>query len=110
MADTVHLALYARLEAKPGKEAEVEKFLNSGLALVQQEPETVSWYAIRMGPTTFAIFDTFANESGRQAHLSGKVAAALKEKGADLFAETPKIEKLDIIASKTGKSSVEKAA
>lgn len=96
----VTVALYVRLEAKPGKEAEVESFLNSGLALVQEEPETTAWFAIRMGPSTFGIFDAFANESGRQAHLEGKVAAALMEKASDLLAQPPDIKKVDVLAAK----------
>jgi quinol monooxygenase YgiN len=98
-------ALLVRLEAKPGKEAEVESFLNSGLALVNEEPETTAWFAIRMGPSTFGIFDAFPDESGRQAHLNGKVAAALMEKASDLLAQTPVIENVDVLAGKLpGKS------
>jgi quinol monooxygenase YgiN len=94
------VALYVKLEAKPGKEAEVEKFLKDGLALVQQEPATVAWFGIRMGPTTFGIFDAFPDEAGRQAHLNGKVAAALMARAPELLAEPPKIEKIDVLASK----------
>lgn len=96
----VTVALLVRLEAKPGKETEVESFLKGGLALVQDEPETTAWFAIRMGPSTFGIFDAFPNESGRQAHLSGKVAAALMEKASDLLSEPPAIEKVDVLAAK----------
>ena len=96
----VTVALYVRLESKPGKEAEVESFLKGGLALVQEEPDTTAWFAIRMGKSTFGIFDVFPGESGRQAHLSGKVAAALMEKAADLLSQPPRIEKVDIIAAK----------
>ena len=96
----VTVALYVGLEAKPGKEAEVESFLNSGLALVQEEPETTAWFAIRMGPSTFGIFDAFPSESGRQAHLTGKVAAALMEKASDLLAQPPDIKKVDVLAAK----------
>src|SRR5215813_4601151 len=110
MANDVKVALWVRLEAKPGKEADVEKFLRGGLALVEQEPATTTWYAIRLGPSTFGIFDTFADDSGRQAHLSGQVAAALKEKASELFAKPPSIEKIDVIAAKTGRSTAEKAA
>jgi len=95
----VTVGLFVRMEAKPGKEAEVEAFLKSGLALVQEEPETAAWYAIRMGPSTFGIFDAFANDSGRQAHLSGKVAAALMQKAPDLFSQPPAIEKVDVLAA-----------
>jgi quinol monooxygenase YgiN len=96
----VNVGLLVRLEAKPGKEAEVEEFLKSGLALVEEEPETTVWFAIRMGPSTFGIFDAFAGESGRQAHLNGKVAAALMAKAPDLLAKTPVIENVDVLASK----------
>ena len=92
--------MYVRLEAKPGKEAEVESFLNSGLALVQEEPETTAWFAIRMGPSTFGIFDAFSSEAGRQAHLNGKVAAALMEKASDLLAQPPDIKKVEVLAAK----------
>lgn len=89
-----------RLEAKPGKEAEVERFIRDGLPIVQEEPETTAWFGIRIGPSTFGIFDAFPDESGRQAHLSGRVAAALKEKASDLLSQTPVIEKVDILAAK----------
>jgi quinol monooxygenase YgiN len=89
-----------RLEAKPGKESEVEKFIRDGLPIVQEEPATTAWFGVRMGPSTFGIFDTFPDESGRQAHLSGRVAAALKEKASDLLSQPPIIEKVDILAAK----------
>ncbi len=94
-------ALLARLEAKPGKEDQVAEFLRSAVPIVEAEPGTHLWFAVRMGPSTFGIFDTFSDESGRQAHLSGMVAAALKEKAAELFAQPPDIQKLEILASKT---------
>ncbi len=100
----VKLGLYVPLEAKPGKEKDVENFLRDGLALVNEEPATTAWFAIRMGPTTFGIFDVFPDESGRQAHLSGKVAAALMAKAPDLFAKPPNIQKLDVIAAKLPQS------
>ena len=100
MANMVKVALWVRLEAKPGKEADVEKFLRDGLSVVQGEPATTTWYAIKLGPSTFGIFDTFPDEPGRQAHLSGKVAAALKEKASELFAKPPSIDKIDILAAK----------
>lgn len=96
----VNVALFVRLEAKPGKEAEVESFLKSGLALVAAEPATVAWFGIRLGPSTFGIFDAFPDEAGRQAHLNGKVAEALMAKAADLFSEPPSIEKVDVLAAK----------
>ncbi len=96
----VKFALLARLEAKPGKEKEVEEFLKGALPVVQGEPATVAWFAIRMGPSTFGIFDVFPDEAGREAHLSGQVAKALKEKASALFATAPDIQKLDVLASK----------
>jgi quinol monooxygenase YgiN len=96
----VKVALFVRLEAKPGKEAEVEAFLRAGLPLVQQEPATTVWFAIRLGPSTFGIFDAFPDDSGRQAHLSGQVAAALMAKASDLLAQAPTIENADVLAVK----------
>ena len=98
-------ALYVPLEAKPGKEKEVADFLRSAVPLVDAEPGTITWYAIQEGPSSFAIFDTFDDEAGRDAHLNGKVAAGLMEKikAGDMFANTPQIHKLDIIANKAAK-------
>lgn len=96
----VKVALFVRLEAKPGKEQEVENFLISGLALVLEEPATTAWFGIRLGPSTFGIFDAFPDEAGRQAHLAGKVAAALMAKASELLASPPSIEKLDVLAAK----------
>jgi len=96
----VTVALFVRLEAKPGKEAEVESFLKSGLALVQEEPDTTAWFAIRMGQSTFGIFDAFPDDSGRQAHLAGRVAEALMAKASDLLSQPPKIDKVEVLAAK----------
>jgi quinol monooxygenase YgiN len=96
----VKVALLVRLEAKPGKEADVENFLRGGLAMVQQEPATTAWFALRLGPSTFGIFDAFPDEAGRQAHLSGKVAAALRAQAPELLAQPPVIEKIDVLADK----------
>ncbi|HTI52925.1 MAG TPA: antibiotic biosynthesis monooxygenase [Verrucomicrobiae bacterium] len=96
----VNVALYVRLEAKPGKEKDVAAFLKGGLAVVQGEPATTAWFALQMGPSTFGIFDAFPDEAGRQAHLSGRVAAALMQKAADLLAKPPAIEKVDVLAAK----------
>ena len=96
----VSVALFVRMEAKPGKEADIERFLRDGLQLVQEEPATISWFAIRMGPSTFGIFDAFPDEAGRQAHLSGRVAAALMARASELFAQSPTIEKVDVLAAK----------
>jgi quinol monooxygenase YgiN len=96
----VNFALFVRLEAKPGKEKDVENFLRGGLQLVQQEPATTAWFALRLGPSTFGIFDAFPDETGRQAHLSGQVAAALMARSSELFSIPPVIEKVDVLASK----------
>jgi quinol monooxygenase YgiN len=96
----VKVALLVQLEAKPGKEQEVANFLNGALPLVEQEPATVTWFALRMGTTTFGIFDAFANEEGRQSHLSGAVAAALMSKASDLLAKPPQIVKVDVLSAK----------
>ena len=96
----VKVGLFVRLEAKPGKEAAVETFLKGGLSIVQEEPATVAWFAIRLGPSTFGIFDAFPDEAGRQAHLSGRVAAALMAKAPELLSGAPSIEKVDVLAVK----------
>jgi quinol monooxygenase YgiN len=96
----VNVGLFVRLVPKPGKEAEVEAFLNSGLALVEEEPDTTVWFALRMDDSTFGIFDAFPDESGRRAHLTGRVAAALMAKADDLFAQVPVIEEVDVLAAK----------
>jgi quinol monooxygenase YgiN len=95
----VKVGLLVRLQAKAGKENEVADFLRGGLAIVEQEPGTITWYAIRLGASTFGIFDTFQDDAGRDAHLTGRVAAALMAKAADLLAEPPVIEKVDILAA-----------
>jgi quinol monooxygenase YgiN len=96
----VKVALLVRLEAKPGKEKEVEAFLRGGLPIVDDEPATTAWFAIRLSPSTFGIFDAFPDESGRQAHLSGRVAAALMAKASELLSKPPVIEKVDVLAAK----------
>jgi quinol monooxygenase YgiN len=96
----VKFALLVRFEAKPGLEADVETFLKNALPLVQAESSTVAWFGIRLGAGTFGIFDAFPDEAGRQAHLSGKVAAALMEKAPELFAKPPVIEPVEVLAAK----------
>ncbi len=96
----VKKAVFVRLKAKAGKEAEVEAFLNGGLALVEDEPLTVDWYALKFDASTFGIFDTFDGDEGRDAHLNGKVAAALMANAGELLAEPPKIETVDLLAVK----------
>ncbi len=96
----VKYALLARLEAKPGKENDVENMLKSALALAEAEQDTISWYALQIGPSTFGIFDTFNEEEGREAHLNGRIAAALMEHAGELLATPPVIEKVDLLAVK----------
>lgn len=95
-----NLALLARLEAKPGKESEVADFLRGALPLARAEEETGTWFALRIGPSTFGIFDTFADEAGRTAHLEGDIAAALMEKAPELLRTDPVIEKVEVLAAK----------
>jgi quinol monooxygenase YgiN len=89
-----------RLDAKPGKEKEVADFLRGGLAIVQEEPATTAWFAIQLGPSTFGIFDAFPDDAGRQAHLQGRVAAALMAKAPEFLAKPPSIEKVSVLAAK----------
>jgi len=96
----VTVALLVRLEAKPGKEADVEALLRAGLTLVEAEPATTAWFGIRLDRSTFGIFDAFPDEAGRSAHLSGRVAAALGEKASELLAKPPTIERVDVLAAK----------
>lgn len=96
----VRCALMVRLEAKPGKEKEVEEFLQNALAMVEEEHETTAWFALKIGPHEFGIFDAFPDESGRNAHLTGKVAEALFAKDLDLLAKEPEIVKIDVLAEK----------
>ena len=96
----VTTGLWVRLEAKHGQESAVEQFLRGGLALVQAEPATTAWFAVRLGPSTFAIFDVFPDEAGRQAHLTGRVAEALMANASALLSTPPTIEKIDVLAAK----------
>lgn len=96
----VRVALAVRLEAKPGKEAEVAAFLESALPLANQEASTPVWFALKFGPSSFGIFDAFADDAGRQAHLGGQIAAALMAKAPELLAEAPVIEQVDVLAVK----------
>ncbi|MGC2197662.1 MAG: hypothetical protein WA628_23520, partial [Terriglobales bacterium] len=88
----------------------VADFLRSGLPLVEQEPATIAWFGIQMGPSTFGIFDAFPDEAGRQAHLTGKVAAALMANASELLAKPPEIQKIDILAAKLAQSTAGRAA
>jgi quinol monooxygenase YgiN len=96
----VKVALLVRLQAKPGKEAAVANFLESALALANQEATTPIWLALRLGQSTFGIFDAFADETGRSAHLAGPIAAALMANAAELLSEPPQIEHVDVLAAK----------
>jgi quinol monooxygenase YgiN len=94
------VGLLARMVAKPGKEEEVAAFLASALPLARAEATTTTWFAFRLSQTEFGIFDAFPNESGRKTHLNGPIAAALLSKASELFAEAPKIDRVDIVAAK----------
>jgi quinol monooxygenase YgiN len=92
--------ILATLQARPGKEAEVEQFLQSAQPLVDAEPGTTAWFAFRIGPATFGIFDTFRDEDGRSAHINGEVAKALFARAEELFDTHPQIQTADILAEK----------
>ena len=93
-------ALYCQLEAKPGMEQEVANFLSGAQRMVEDEPDTTAWFAIRMGPRSFAIFDAFSSERGRDAHLKGSAAKQFMAKAPQLFVKQPEMQRLDIIADK----------
>jgi quinol monooxygenase YgiN len=99
MTRDVSVALLVRIEALPGKEQAVVDLLREALALVQQEPDTVRWFGLRFGPSSFGIFDAFPDDSGRQAHLHGDVARALEENVGTLF-EQPTFEQVDVLAER----------
>jgi len=96
----VNLSLFVRLEAKQGKENEVAAFLKQGLELANQEATTPIWFALRLGPSTFAIFDAFQDEQARQKHLNGPIAQALMAQAPSLLASPPVIERLDVLGAK----------
>jgi len=93
-------SLWVMLKAKAGKEAEVEAFLKQGAVMSNDEPKTVTWYGVKMGPGTYGVFDTFDDEAGRDAHLNGEIAKALMAKASELFSNELKIERMEILASK----------
>ena len=93
-------ALFARLEAKTGKEDEVEEFLRSALPMAQEEEKTTTWFALKFDESTFGIYDTFPDEEGRQAHLDGKIASALEENADELLARPPQIEEVEVLEAK----------
>jgi quinol monooxygenase YgiN len=96
------LAIWVMLKAKPGKEADVEAFLKQGAVMSKDEPKTVNWYGVKIAPGMYGVFDTFDDEEGRDAHLSGEIAKALMANAPDLFANASelRIEKMDILADK----------
>ncbi len=96
----VKVGLFVRLEAKPGKELDVENFLRAGLPLAEEEPDTTAWFALRLGPSTFGIFDVFPDDAGRQAHVKGRIAEALFARASELLISPPKIEQVDVLAAK----------
>jgi quinol monooxygenase YgiN len=98
------LGILALLQAKPGKEAAVEEFLKSAQPLALQEQGTIRWYAFKVGPSMFGIFDTFADEKGRAAHLNGDIAKALLANAEELLSTQPQIEMVQILASKPPKA------
>ena len=99
-AARIRVGLYVRLQAKPGKEQDVADFLEGALPLVQGEPATTTWYALRLAPNVFGIYDTFPDEAGREAHLTGRVAEALIARAGDLLAKPPEIQKVEVLAAK----------
>ena len=96
----VRLGLLALLEAKPGKGDDLASFLESGRALAAAEDGTVTWYAFKIGDTSYGIFDTFETEDARQAHINGEIPKALAQIGADLLATDPDIRPVDVVAVK----------
>src|SRR5262245_36543310 len=96
----VHVGLFVRLEAKPGKEEAVANFLETGLKLVNEESTTPIWFALKLGPSTFGVFDAFANEQGRQNHLTGRIAKALMANAPELLATPPVMERLEVLGAK----------
>jgi quinol monooxygenase YgiN len=96
----VHKALLARLEAKPGKEAAVNDLLVSAVAMANEEARTVVWFALKLGPSTFGVFDAFADEEGRRAHLSGPIAQALMSTAPELLSKPPQIDPVEVLGAK----------
>lgn len=96
----ISLGLFVRLEAKPGKEQEVASFLSQALQMANQETTTRLWFSLRLGPSTFGVFDAFSDESGRQTHLSGPIAKALMANAPNLLSAPPSIEKTEILGFK----------
>ena len=110
MPQNVRVALWVRLEAKPGKEKAVADFLRGGLPLANEEPATIAWFALQLGPSIFGVFDAFPDEAGRKAHLAGRIAAALMANASELLAKPPEIANVDVMAAKLPGGATEKAA
>jgi len=102
MSNSENLGLFVLVTAKTEKANDVKQFLTNALPLAQQEAGTVSWYAFQIDETRFGIFDTFANEDGRNAHLNGDIAKALLANAADLLEgfEVSHINQINILAAK----------
>jgi len=98
--EMLSLGLFVRLEAKPGKQEEVAAFLKQALQMANREPTTLLWFSLRLGPSTFAVFDAFRDESGRQAHINGPIAKALMAHAPNLLAVPPSIEKTEVLGAK----------
>ncbi|GAA3834816.1 antibiotic biosynthesis monooxygenase [Sphaerisporangium flaviroseum] len=96
----VTVGVLVRLHARPGKEREIENFLLDGLGLIEDESDTATWFALRINCATYGIFDAFTEDTGRRAHLSGKVATALRERADELFTRPPTVERVDVLAAK----------
>jgi quinol monooxygenase YgiN len=100
MRQSPKVGLFVRLVARAGKESEVASFLAGALPLAQDEPNTTAWFALRLGPSVFGIFDVFPDDAARKAHLAGRIAAALMARAGELLAEPPVIENVDVLAAK----------
>ncbi len=96
----IKLAFFARFEAKPGKEEEVAQFLEMARDMASKEPTTINWYALRLSPSTFGVFDTINDEAGRQKHLNGPIGQALMAKAPELFSVAPSIEPVEVLGFK----------
>ena len=99
----LNVSLFVRMEAKPGKEQDVAAFLKQGLELANQEATTPVWFALRLGPSTFGVFDSFHDEAGRQNHLNGPIAKALMANASTMLSAPPVIEKIDVLGAKITK-------
>jgi quinol monooxygenase YgiN len=93
-------AIWVMLKAKPGKEAEIEAFLKQGAAMSKEEPQTITWYGVKIDSSTYGVFDTFDDEAGRDAHMQGDIARALKASASELFSNEIRIETMEILARK----------